>query len=104
MNMAKDLYEIVGQVIGRSTRTTLSMNSNFYELGGNSLNSIYTVAQLRTRGYFIGITDFITAKTLQIILNKLSVGVKANETTNDENKMQLKATGLALQHKSEVIE
>lgn len=104
MGMAKDLYEIVGQVIGRSTRATLSMNSNFYQLGGNSLNSIYTVAQLRARGYFIGITEFITAKTLKIILNKLSVGVKENETTNDENKMQLKATGLALKHKSEVIE
>lgn len=45
------------------------MKSNFFELGGNSLNSVVTVAQLRDRGYYIGITDFINAVNLEEILN-----------------------------------
>lgn len=44
---ARDLFETVGGVIGRSTRATLAPHSNFYELGGNSLNSIFTVTLLR---------------------------------------------------------
>lgn len=45
------------------------MHANFYELGGNSLNSIYTVTKLRDQGYQISITDFIMAKDLAEILN-----------------------------------
>lgn len=105
MNIVKDLYETIGQVIGRSTRATLSLNSNFYQLGGNSLNSIYTVTQLRNKGYFIGITDFITANTLQDILDKISVGVAVQEEQQHlGNQLEMKSIPLTMQHKSEVIE
>lgn len=49
----------------------LSLESNFYEIGGNSLNSVYTIMRLRDQGYIIGISDFITAKNLGEILKKL---------------------------------
>lgn len=65
MQKARVFFETIGQVIGRSTRTTISLQSNFYELGGNSLNSIYTVAKLRDCGYSIEITNFISAKSLR---------------------------------------
>lgn len=68
---ARDLFETVGGVIGRSTRTTLTPRSNFYELGGNSLNSIFTVTLLREKGYSIGISEFISAKNLGEILVKM---------------------------------
>lgn len=54
MTAAEVLFKTVGSVIGRSTRNTLSVKSNYYELGGNSLNSIYTITQLKEQGYIIG--------------------------------------------------
>ncbi|XP_067618590.1 beta-alanyl-bioamine nonribosomal peptide synthetase ebony [Eurosta solidaginis] len=70
-HIAKELFEIVGGVIGRSIRATLTANSNFYELGGNSLNSIYTVTLLREKGYNVGISEFIASKDLGEILQKM---------------------------------
>lgn len=98
LSLAQDLFHTIGEVIGRSTRTTISASSNFYELGGNSLNSIFTVSQLRHKGYKIGITDFIKAKTLGDVLNRM------NEDFVDEDFMQLTAAPLALHHKNQTIE
>lgn len=70
--MARDLFEIVGEVVGKSSPLTISVESNFYNLGGNSLNSIYTVAKLRDRGYYIETTDFIAAINLRDVLNHMS--------------------------------
>ncbi|KAJ6640252.1 Mycosubtilin synthase subunit C [Pseudolycoriella hygida] len=98
MSMAQDLFHTVGEVIGRSTRTTISMKSNFYELGGNSLNSVFTVSQLRRKGYKIGITDFIKAKSLEDVL------IRMNEEFVDEEFMKLSAAPLALHHKNQTIE
>lgn len=53
MEAAKCLFETVGAVLGRSARAALSVRAGFYELGGNSLNSIYTITRLRDRGYYI---------------------------------------------------
>lgn len=107
--IAKDLFETVGHSIGRSIRSKLSIYSNFYELGGNSLNSIYTVTQLRNKGYFISITDFITAKTLKEILDKIS---NSSENENGSSKCDLQVdTSLELtciplndDHKEDTIE
>ncbi|KAG4065477.1 hypothetical protein HA402_009038 [Bradysia odoriphaga] len=98
LSLAHDLFHTIGEVIGRSTRTTISAKSNFYELGGNSLNSIFTVSQLRHKGYKIGITDFLKAKTLEDVLDRM------NEDFVDEEFMQLAAAPLALHHKNQTIE
>lgn len=98
LSLAQDLFHTIGEVIGRSTRTTISAKSNFFELGGNSLNSIFTVSQLRRKGYKIGITDFLKAKTLQDVLDRM------NEDIADEEFMQLTSTPLALNHKNQTIE
>ncbi|XP_077271508.1 beta-alanyl-bioamine nonribosomal peptide synthetase ebony-like [Temnothorax americanus] len=68
---ARILFPTIASVIGRSSRTPVMLNENFYELGGNSLNSIYTVTKLRDQGYQIGITDFITAKNLAEVLDRM---------------------------------
>ncbi|XP_077302857.1 nonribosomal peptide synthetase ebony [Arctopsyche grandis] len=97
MTAAEVLFHTVGSVIGRSTRNTLSVKSNYYELGGNSLNSIYTITQLKKQGYLIGITDFIMAKNLGEVLNKMcsddnqsQINMEAanyvSETLNNEHK------------------
>lgn len=66
------LFEVVQCSIGIPAFKYLSLKSNFYEIGGNSLNSIYTITLLREKGYFINISDFISSKNLGEILFKLS--------------------------------
>lgn len=105
----KILFETIGEVIGRSVRTTLSMQSNFYELGGNSLNSIFTVAQLRAKGYTIDISEFISAKNLQEVLERM---VEPNEDQPDhemlrapeDESIQMTWELLTDEHKTDTIE
>lgn len=109
MDKAKVLFETVGSSIGRSIRSTLNRSANFYELGGNSLNSIYTIAELRKKGYFISITDFITAATLGDIIDT----IKTSSESDDEGEttklhlqcdMKLECIPLALDHKDDTID
>ncbi|VVD05713.1 unnamed protein product [Leptidea sinapis] len=50
---ARALFETVGEVLGRSARGAISLSAGFYELGGNSLNSIFTITKLREKGFYI---------------------------------------------------
>ncbi|XP_076285853.1 nonribosomal peptide synthetase ebony [Lasioglossum baleicum] len=74
LEKAKVLFPTVASVIGRGGRANVTVNANFYELGGNSLNSIYTVTKLRDQGYEIGITEFITAKSLAEVIDRMRAG------------------------------
>ncbi|XP_029169302.1 uncharacterized protein LOC114939219 [Nylanderia fulva] len=73
LKKARVLFPTVASVIGRNSRTQVTPHANFYELGGNSLNSIYTVTKLRDQGYQIGITDFIKAKDLAEVINRMQL-------------------------------
>lgn len=104
--MTKVLFETIGEIIGRSTRATISLDSNFYSLGGNSLNSIYTVAKLRDRGYSIEITHFISAKNLKEALIYMTP-IEAKHSTNietNENNADFTAYPLLFEHKEEAIQ
>lgn len=102
LQMTKLLFETIGDVIGRSTRTTISLKSNFYELGGNSLNSIFTVARLREKGYFIEISDFIAAKNLHEML--AHINENGNSDTNAvKNVPKFSALPLTAEHKADTI-
>lgn len=107
LEMARALFETIGEVIGRSARATISLGSNFYALGGNSLNSIYTVAKLRDRGYCIEITNFISATNLREVLDymtKMKDNDDDEQTCPSENKNKLIAIPLQMEHKEEVIQ
>ncbi|XP_063703822.1 beta-alanyl-bioamine nonribosomal peptide synthetase ebony [Culicoides brevitarsis] len=106
---AKVLFETIGSVIGRSTRTSISIRSNFYELGGNSLNSIFTVTELRNKGFHVSITNFIAAKNLGEILEKLCSVESVNGNSGNidlkvDCDMKLEAVPLALEHKDDTID
>lgn len=101
--MTKVLFETIGEIIGRSTRATISLDSNFYSLGGNSLNSIYTVAKLRDRGYSIEITHFISAKNLREALIYMTP-IEAKHTINIETNESYTAVPLTFEHKEEAIQ
>lgn len=52
--IAKILFETVASVLKRSARSAICSSANFYEIGGNSLNSICTVTKLNQAGFEIG--------------------------------------------------
>lgn len=75
-------------------------------MGGNSLNSIYTVAKLRDRGYHIETTDFISARNLRDLLNHMTE-IDENSSkliTACETKGMFIAEPLQVEHKHEAIQ
>lgn len=100
---AKILFPTIATVIGASNRGTVNLNGNFYELGGNSLNSVYTVTKLRDQGYSIGITEFITAKTLADVLRLLKTNVKDNNLKENIDEEQRYFEMLNDSHKEDAI-
>ncbi len=93
------MFEIIGNVLGLSIRGTISAQSNFYELGGDSLNSVQTVAELHDKGFFIGVTDFISADCLGDVVNKICERILINERLT-----KYQTVPLAMHHRQNVIE
>lgn len=105
LTKARILFPTVTSVIGHNGRALVTSHANFYELGGNSLNSIYTVTKLRDQGYQIGITDFITAKNLAEVLDRMkfiSSDEKPLKETIDQKSYIFES--LSDCHKEDVIE
>lgn len=71
MKPAKVLFETIASVLNRSARSAISLDANFYEIGGNSLNSIFTITTLNQKGYHISISDFIAAIDLGEVLERM---------------------------------
>ncbi|XP_053698599.1 linear gramicidin synthase subunit C [Sabethes cyaneus] len=99
MSLAKDLFTTVGDVIGRAIRAKISLQSNFYELGGNSLNSVITVTQLCQKGHIISITSFIGAENLEEILNKMYDN-QQHLAENERNGNLSPSIGLEFEYKT----
>ncbi|XP_057319539.1 beta-alanyl-bioamine nonribosomal peptide synthetase ebony [Microplitis mediator] len=85
LDKARVLFPTVASVIGRSGRYTVNINANFYDLGGNSLNSIFTVTQLKKQGYHIAISDFLTAKSMRDILDKIVMDSNHQEIDSNDS-------------------
>ncbi|PSN51264.1 hypothetical protein C0J52_11788 [Blattella germanica] len=97
MEAAQALFETVAQVLGAGARDKVSLTANFYHLGGNSLNSVFTVTKLRQRGYKISVAQFVSAQNLKEILEHMQNG---NEPS--ENEQQYKAHMLSDEYKEDV--
>lgn len=110
LDMAKDLFETIGQMLGRRRNLTLSLNSNFFDLGGDSMNTILTIALLQNKGYELNITSFIAADNLGEILANISDGCKKDDTKTIINSLskycnlEMTVVPLKREHKSETIE
>jgi len=94
---ADTLFNVIGSVLGSSIRERISPESNFYQLGGNSLNSVFTISRLRNFGYSISITDFITAKTLRDVISRMVH--ESENSLGHENEKESKYTYEMLQDK-----
>ncbi|XP_026808972.1 uncharacterized protein LOC113551127 [Rhopalosiphum maidis] len=105
METAKYLFETVSSVLGSSLRSHISPAANFFALGGNSLNAIYTISKLADLGYFIAVSDFITAPKFGIVINKMRFSGKRKACCNDEEWLSDKYTRQMLEpkHKNDVI-
>lgn len=64
LEAAHTLFETVASVLGGSARSKVCREANFFELGGNSLNSVFTVTKLWQQGYVIGQSDVPNFKKL----------------------------------------
>lgn len=104
LEKAKVLFPTIASVIGTSSRGTITSNGNFYELGGNSLNSIYTVTKLRDQGYYVGITEFITAKTLGEVLKLMKSNVENDSLNESIDEEQRYFEMLNNSHKNDAID
>ncbi|CAH2097144.1 unnamed protein product [Euphydryas editha] len=101
LEVARVLFETVGEVLGRSVRGALSIRAGFYELGGNSLNTIYTITRLREKGYYIEINDFLRSNNLGEVLSHLKTNPE-NAREEDEHKFAIQP--MRNDHKERVIE
>lgn len=59
-----------------------ALKKNFFELGGNSLNAILTVAELKRKGFPISVNSFIEATNLEDIITIMSNGSEAANSSN----------------------
>lgn len=105
LEKAKVLFPTVASVIGEGN-AVVRLDSNFYELGGNSLNSVYTVTKLRDQGYKIGITEFITAKSLAEVIDRMTISTADNEVfeNGNLNEDEFIYEMLNASHKADAIE
>nr|NP_001298393.1 tyrocidine synthase 3 [Papilio polytes]BAJ07596.1 Ebony [Papilio polytes] len=101
LEAAKVLFETVGEVLGRAARGTLSVRAGFYALGGNSLNSIYTITRLRDKGYYIEISEFLGAANLGDVLTHMSCGPEHAAGGYDH---KFKAVPMAEDHEQQVVD
>ncbi|XP_054013397.1 beta-alanyl-bioamine nonribosomal peptide synthetase ebony [Hylaeus anthracinus] len=104
LKKAMVLFPTVASVIGRGGRANVTLDANFYELGGNSLNSIYTVTKLRDQGYEIGITEFITAKNMAEVLDRMRISTEDTSQEVKLNEEEHRYEMLNDSHKQDVIE
>lgn len=105
MEKAKALFETIAEITAHFSSRSISLDSNFYEIGGNSLNSLYVIAKLRETNYGIDISDFITSKSLAAVIQKmcaLDCAVDRNVSFGEiERKLGLRSEMLAEKHRLE---
>lgn len=84
-DMAKQVFAIVDEALGSELRNAITAKKNFFELGGNSINSVYTVMELRKKGFNISLSDFLRADNLGDVLEKIKV---TNDPEGDDSTLQ----------------
>lgn len=67
---------VLGPTLTRGTK--LSISTSFFEIGGNSLNSVLTVTYLQDLGYSIGIGQFMKAEVLGDISRMMEINKQSN--------------------------
>lgn len=66
-----DLFNTIVQVIGTAIPSVLSIDKNYFDIGGTSSNSVIIVEELNKRGYSISLPVFIAAESIGQIISTL---------------------------------
>ncbi|KAK3918710.1 Mycosubtilin synthase subunit C [Frankliniella fusca] len=102
-DVARVLLDTVAEVLGGSARAKVCLARSFYELGGNSLNSVLTVTRLRDQGFFISVSDFIGAESLSQVLECLKPSeADASLLAESRHQSNFRAEMLSEEHKKDV--
>lgn len=99
--MAQDVLPIIGSFSKYSSNATMSIRSNFHKLGINIDNFILVVTQLRDKGYFIAVNDFIAANCVGDVLNQIYEN--SQKKIMEEKFTQYKSIPLTEHHKYQTI-
>ena len=78
-HIEKEIATIFKEVLNVDS---VSMDDSFFDLGGDSMRAIALVNRIKAKGYFISVTDIMSAPTLQSICQLVSVenvDITANE-------------------------
>jgi acyl-coenzyme A synthetase/AMP-(fatty) acid ligase len=69
--IARKIFTIIGEVIGHALKGIVNKKLNFFVIGGTSQNALEAVADLNEKGFYITIDEFLYAKDLGEILEKV---------------------------------
>jgi acyl-CoA synthetase (AMP-forming)/AMP-acid ligase II len=70
-DMAKRVFTIIGNNIGCELTGTIKSSTNFFNIGGSSLNVVSSIYELYRIGYSISAENFLKAKDFSEILDKI---------------------------------
>lgn len=73
MPKARALFQTIAEITHFAAKC-ISLESNFYDIGGNSLNTILAVTTLKALNFSVNLGDFIRASSLKEILARMTPG------------------------------
>lgn len=106
LKKAEALFETIAATTVHFSNRKISCNSHFYEIGGDSLNSLYVISQLRDRNYVINVSDFISSKTLADVIERMSPVNSAGHNVSFgriESDFGFRSEMLSEKHRAEAI-
>ncbi|CAH1394597.1 unnamed protein product [Nezara viridula] len=80
----------------------LSLESNFYSLGGDSQNTIVVIEKLSEEGYNINVADFISSETILDLVNKMTPKTNGNKGYNKTSSNKYKFDQISEKYKADI--
>ena len=72
-DVARTVLKTIRNIVKASKEDHVRLDDNFFEIGGNSINSTMAVSMMKDQGLDIDVEDFVKAKSLrELILNRKS--------------------------------
>ena len=101
--IARDVLSTVGSIIGLLSDEKPLLTDNFFSVGGNSINAVFTVAKLNDIGHKISMAEFIEADSILDLVMAVQAGrIDAAKNEKEDQKEFFKIRPLKLEDKDEV--
>jgi aryl carrier-like protein len=83
----REVYEVFKEVLGKNN---FSINSNFFQIGGDSIKGIILANRLKTIGFNVSVKDIFESNTIKELAGKLNK--KENTILHSDEKSSSKFT------------